>query len=164
MPLAEAPPGIDLATAEWKVPGPGWPGKVLLAYEGSRFGGDFDESLLDGLRAHCEQVDVVQGRQPLPPGYDLVLGYGPFSLDSGTLLPLAQRLAALSRPQRPAFAWWLTEGVPDPRLPGWLADRLADLRLAADRSLPAAAGQRGAGWRALLSSGHRLRILGQLQW
>ncbi len=164
MPLAEAPAGIILRSAERKPPALDWPARVLLAYEGGWFGGDFDESLRDGLRAHCQQVDVVHGRQPLPPGYDLVLGYGPFSLDSGTLLPMAQRLAALPRAQRPAFAWWLTEGVPDPRLPGWLANWLAGLRLAADRRLALAPGQRRAGWRNVLASGHRLRILGQLRW
>jgi hypothetical protein len=153
-----------LSGAEQTTPEPGWPRRVLLAHEGSRFGGDFDESLLDGLRAHCEQVEVVPGRQPLPPGYDLVLGYGPFSLESGALLPLAEGLAAMPRPQRPAFAWWLTEGVPDPRLPGWLVDGLAGLRLAADRSLAAAPGHARAGWQEPFSKGHRLRILGQLRW
>lgn len=141
-----------------------WPSRVLLSYEGSQFGGDFDESFLSGLQHHgCEVVCVKRG-YPWSGGVDLALGYGPFNPETGSVLLLGRQLQALPPAERPALAWWLTEGIPPMFLPGSLVGPLAKLRLAADTWLQRYGASWPARWRKRFLAGHRLRILGELAW
>ena len=141
-----------------------WPHKVLLLYEGSNFGGDFDTSFLNGLEEHGCEVTCLSRGQPWSPPFDLVLGYGPFTLELGSILPVAKQLLDLPPAQRPIFAWWLTEGIPDPRFPTWLVNIASQLRLKADHLLANGSSSPRSHWRDLALKGHRLRIFGQLNW
>jgi glycosyltransferase involved in cell wall biosynthesis len=141
----------------------GWPQRVLLLYEGSNFGGELDMSFVDGLKAHGCDVTCVERGQPWSPPFDLVLGYGPFSLEEGSILPVAQQLLDIPIGERPIFAWWLTEGVPDPRYPDWLINGASRLRIKADEIIANDPSSTPSYWRNLALKGHRLRIYGQLK-
>lgn len=138
-----------------------WPHKVLLLYEGTNFGGDFDTSILYGLEAHGCEVTCLSRGKAWSPDYDLVLGYGPFTLQEGNILPVAKQLMAIPEEKRPLFAWWLTEGIPNPNHPHWFVNIASKLRLKADQWLLTEQSARSR-WRDLALKGHRLRILGQL--
>jgi hypothetical protein len=140
-----------------------WPQRVLLLIEGSGNGGDFAASMRAGLEAHRCQVITHNGVVDWPDGIDLVIGYGPFTLTEGNLLPAATKLATFPAPHRPHFAWWLTEGIPSPKTPSWMVNLSADLRVRIDDILATANGS-ALRWLQPLFVGHRLRILGQLRW
>ena len=80
------------------------------------------------------------------------------------MLPAGRHLLSMPPDIRPAMLWVLTEGVPDLRIPQRLIDPLARLRLAADRMVGGQPDRLPESLRSLLHKGHRLRILGQLQW
>ncbi len=144
--------------------GDSWPHKVLFLYEGSVFGGDFDTSFLNGLEEVGCEVTCIERGQPWSPPFDLVLGYGPYTLDEGSILPVAKQLLDLPPAHRPLFAWWLTEGIPDPRFPDWFVNGASRLRLKADRLLEISLPSSRSRWRQFAFKGHRLRIFGQLKW
>lgn len=143
-----------------------WLPRVAISYEGSDYGGDFGLSFAKGFEAHGCTIAWVERRQGLPPDADLVLAYGPFKLSS-SMLPIGRQLASLPSHQRPVFVWWLTEGIPDPRMPPPLVQVLSRLRLGFDRMLPYRVEQgnqvlsRPERW---LRAGHRLRVYGELRW
>jgi hypothetical protein len=87
--------------------------RATILYEATRFGGDFGLSFATGLQANGCHVTWAKRDEPFPTNVDLLLVYGPFTRSS-SMLPAARRLAALLRHTRPLFAWWLTEGIPDP--------------------------------------------------
>jgi len=134
-----------------------WPQTVLILYEGDDQGGDFGRSFADGFRANGCNVTLLNRSQPWDRPFDLALAYGPFRLAT-SMLPPVRRLLARPAGQRPLFAWWLTEGVPTPQLPGWLTEGASRLRLAIDRS-PLMRPHRPS-----LARGHRLRVYGELRW
>jgi hypothetical protein len=105
-----------------------------------------------------------QRKAPWSVEVDAVLGYGPFSLQHGDMLSAGRHILSMPPNKRPVMIWVLTEGVPDPRIPQRLVDPLARLRLAADRIVGGQPDKLPEGLRELLHKGHRLRILGQLQW
>lgn len=141
-----------------------WPQKVLLLYDGSEFGGLLDFSFVNGFEDHGCEVTCIQRGQPWSPLFDLVLGYGPFNLEDGSILPVAKQLLDLTPAQRPIFVWWLTEGIPNPRYPNWLVNSMSRLRLKADDLLKNGSSSPRSYWRDLALRGHRLRIFGQLGW
>jgi hypothetical protein len=143
--------------------GNSWPQKVLLLYEGSNFGGELDMSFLDGLQAHGCEVTCVERGQPWAAPFDLILGYGPFTVEEGSILPVARQLLDLPPARRPIFAWWLTEGVPDARYPDWFVTAASKLRLKADDLLLHNRPPNQSSWRNLALKGHRLRVFGQLK-
>jgi hypothetical protein len=140
-----------------------WPRRALLLFEGSSDGGDLRFSMQAGLEAYGCQVICRRAVTSLPDDVELIMGYGPFNLYSGNLLPTAIELAHMPATERPRFVWWLTEGVPQPQLPLAAIKLAATMRVLVDQVLmrrlrsflPA---------RQLLFKGHRLRILGQLLW
>ncbi len=139
-----------------------WPQKILLLYEGSDFGGDFDNSFVNGFEDQGCEVTCIQRGQPWSAEFDLVLGYGPFTLDEGSILPVVKQLLDLRPAQRPIFVWWLTEGTPNPHYPDWFVNTMSRLRLRADSLLENGSASRRSYWRDLALKGHRLRIFGQL--
>ena len=137
--------------------------RVLLLIEGPGNGGDFAASMRAGLEAHGCQVIIHNGVVDWPGGIDMVIGYGPFTLTEGNLLPAATKLATFPTTHRPHFVWWLTEGIPSPKTPSWMVSLGADLRVRVDGIL-AAVNISPLRWLQPLFAGHRLRILGQLRW
>lgn len=135
--------------------------RTVILYEATEYGGDFGRSFAAGLKANGCQVAWAKRDEPFPTDADLVLAYGPFTRAS-SMLPAARRLAALPRQQRPLFAWWLTEGIPDPRLPLPLVHLGSRIRLKLDRHLPLTHSNTRIARQ--LASGHRLRIFGELRW
>lgn len=140
-----------------------WLQRVLLLIEGPGNGGDFAASMRAGLEAHGCQVITHNGVVDWPDAIDMVIGYGPFTLTEGNLLPAAAKLATFPATRRPRFAWWLTEGIPSQTMPPGLVRWGADLRVRVDDILVAV---NISPLRRLqpLFAGHRLRILGQLRW
>lgn len=135
--------------------------RTVILSEATEFGGDFEISFAAGLEANGCQVAWGKRDESFPTDVDMVLAYGPFTRAS-SMLPAARRLAALPRHARPLFAWWLTEGIPDPRLPFPLVELGSRVRLTLDHHLsPAPPKTRLARW---LGSGHRLRVYGELKW
>lgn len=63
------------------------PKRVLLLIEGPGNGGDFAASMQSGLEAHGCQVITHNGVVDWPDRIDMVIGYGPFTLTEGNLLP-----------------------------------------------------------------------------
>jgi len=146
---------------------PRWPKRVLILREGSDYGGDFGLSFAEGFRDHGCEVELAGRSESWHQEYDLVLGYGPFTL-SASMLPVAHRLLALPVERRPVFVWWLTEGTPQPWLPTWFVEVAAGLRLALDRRLVRSSAVDAMPARpsgaAFSSRGHRLRVFGELRW
>jgi hypothetical protein len=66
-------------------------------------------------RLGCDPVSVLHG-EALPNGLDAIFVHGP----QGSLVPLANQLAACPPAERPRLALLLTEQLPDPALPEWL--------------------------------------------
>ena len=122
-------------------------------------------SLISGIlkRRGCEVVNFVHDAV-LPADVDVVLAYAPF----GSLTPLARQLLSRPTDRRPLLALWLTEPLPNPRLPEWFRRGGGAIRSAADRLAytRTATGiwQRdpGLGW--LTSSAFRYRYYGDLFW
>lgn len=141
-----------------------WPRNVLLNYDGAEFGGDFDGSFVAGLEEHGCEVTALGHGQPWLPTFDLLLGYGPFTLETGSMLTVSRQILALPVEQRPIFVWWLTEGMPDPRFPSWFVTLASKSRVSADRLLAKGSTLPRPRWRDLLLTGHRLRIIGELDW
>lgn len=135
--------------------------RVAISYEATEFGGDFGMSFAAGLQANACEVVWTKRNEPFPTGIDLLLAYGPFTRQS-SMLPTARRLAALPRAARPRLAWWLTEGIPDPRLPTPFVHALARARLQLDERLSTPL-QKNKSMR-WLTAGHRLRVFGELCW
>lgn len=156
--LVQSPPA-PRDTAQWSP-------RVAISYEGSEFGGDFGLSFAKGFEAHGCEIAWVERRQRIPSDADLVLAYGPFRLSS-SMLPLARQLASMPPHRRPVLVWWLTEGIPDPRLPTPLVAALSHLRLVLDETMRQRVDQESqessqpARW---LRAGHRLRVYGELHW
>jgi hypothetical protein len=144
-----------------------WPAKVLILFEASEYGGDFGLSFAHGFRDHGCEVSFLHRAEPWDEAFDLVLAYGPFSPE-GSMLPAGRRLLALPEGSRPVFVWWLTEGTPDRRLPPWLVEAGAGLRLAMDDIALGTNSDQGPLARlyssSLWSRAHRLRIFGQMRW
>ena len=140
-----------------------WPQRVLFLIEGPGNGGDFAASMRAGLEAHGCQVITHNGVVDWPDDIDMVIGYGPFTLTEGNLLPAAAKLATFPNTRRPYFVWWLTEGIPSPKTPSWVVRLIADLRVRVDGILMAV-NTPALRWLPPLYAGHRLRILGQLRW
>lgn len=92
---------------------------------------------------------------PLPPGLDVVLVYGPFN----TMTPLARRLLALPPAQRPALAWLFTEQLPNPRLPQWWQAGFGRIRSSLDRLA-----HRHPALAPLNRGAYRFRYFGDLLW
>ncbi len=126
----------------------------------------------DGIARQTAHLLQTLGQMPvtvrhdarLPADLDLVFTYGPFR----SLVPIANQLIAFPRSRRPAFAWWITEQLPNPDLPEWLRYGLGTLRSRAERL---AFEQRSPGeWRTrpllhwLTARGHRFRYYGDLYW
>ncbi|MEO6063501.1 MAG: glycosyltransferase [Thermoflexales bacterium] len=151
----------DLSRASNSVP---WPRRVLVLHEAESFGGDFDESFKAGLEQNGCEVMMSQRTAPWFVDVDAVLGYGPFSLQTGDMLPAGRWILAMPPEKRPAMLWVLTEGVPDPRIPGRLVEPAAKFRLFADRVFGDRVRRLPSRYRRLLLVGHRLRIFGQLKW
>jgi hypothetical protein len=78
-------------------------------------------------RGH-EVVDFVHDAS-LPAIADAIFAYAPF----GSLVPLAQQILARPHGKRPLLAFWLTEPLPDPRLPEWLRGGIGTLRSLGER-------------------------------
>lgn len=131
--------------------------RILILYESEYPGGDFGLSMADGFRAHGCEVEFAPRQEPWREDYDLVLAYGPFGPKASMLFP---GRALLARPPalRPVFVWWLTEGIPQPALPPALVLAASRFRVSFDQA-PVFGRARG-----LLERGHRLRILGELDW
>lgn len=151
---------IDPSTPSQSAP---LPRRVLLLQEFQK-PGDFDLSFADGLKQHGCEVVTGMRTEPWTADVDAVLGYGPFSLQNGNMLPMGRHILSMPPTKRPALMWVLTEGVPDARIPHALVDPLARLRLSADHILEGALKGLPNGLRKRLLAGHRLRVLGQLQW
>jgi hypothetical protein len=141
--------------------------RVAISYEGKVQGGDFDLSFAEGLRACGCTIEWVKRIAPIPTDIDLLLAYGPFSLNQ-SMMPSARRLLTLPTATRPLFAWWLTEGIPDPTFPDWLVYAGSTSRIRADDLWRNSHALRAALRRLHLvhfyTAGHRLRVFAELRW
>jgi hypothetical protein len=105
----------------------------------------------DGLAGEYGEMARAQGYEVvtfspyarLPEGLDVVLAVGPY----GTLVPLISQLSARPPARRPAFAYVMTEQLPNPDLPEWFRYGAGVLRSWAGRKASRAAGN-GA-WQAV---------------
>jgi hypothetical protein len=93
----------------------------------------------------------------------MVLGYGPYTL-SQSMIPAVRRVLEIPLPQRPLFAWWLTENPPDSRWPSVLINLASRLRIHLDRVLEPYRTILPNFFRSALFRGHRLRVYGELRW
>lgn len=137
--------------------------KILLLSENPEIQGDFEKSFVSGLHSNGSEIHLEQIGLPWTPDFDVVIGYGPFSIQ-GSILRVGKQLLELPAQRRPVFVWWLTEGIPDPRLPKWLVRSLAQARLEADQFLIKRSASIKHFWLQQLMKGHRVRILGELSW
>ncbi len=97
-----------------------------------------------------------------PPEVDTLLAYGPHN---GSMMPVAALLDAYPRDRRPRFVWWLCENAPDPGKPSACLRAASALRWTLDRALSYEDGEvAGSRVRRWLTSGHRHRILAELQF
>ena len=126
----------------------------------------------DGLGSQTSRIVENLGHEAvnflydarLPQDLDVVFTYGPFD----SLVPLANQLLACPMAKRPAFAWWITEQLPNPDLPEWILYWGGLLRSYVER---AAFRQQTTGiwhldprWRWLTIKAHRFRYYGDLYW
>jgi len=138
-----ASPQLHTGIVEWG------PGDELIA------------AVADEVARLGHHVTLLPPGGPVPPAVDVLLVFGPF----GSIAPLMTHLAAQPTGRRPVFVWWLTEQLPHPSLPHWIAGAAGDLRSAAER-LIVGRGAHGVApiWRALGRRGLRLRYYGDLRW
>jgi hypothetical protein len=100
----------------------------------------------------------------LPEELDVVLAYGPLN----SLVPLANQLLSCPTSQRPLFALWLTEQLPNPALPEWIRHSVGVIRSRAERLAFRESAQ--GEWRLdqrlrwLVAKAHRFRYYGDLHW
>lgn len=110
-----------------------------------------------------ETVDVLFDDM-LPEGLDAIFSYGPF----GSLVPLANQLAAMPHDERPALIFWLTEQLPNPLLPKLLVALAGRARSRFERSAyrrnDAGLWRLRPGWESLTTKAHRFRYCGDLLW
>lgn len=100
----------------------------------------------------------------LPEDLDVVLAIGPY----GSLVPLTNQLLACPISRRPAFAFLMSEQLPNPRLPEWFRYGVGMMRSRAERL---AFHQQAPGewrlrpWLSLLTAkATRFRYYGDLYW
>lgn len=140
-----------------------WPRTVLLLYVNPYPSGEFDISFISGFEDNGCRVDCVRNGQSWHNDYDMVIGYGPFTIQQSPF-KIGQQLLKMPVQKRPAFVWWLTENIPDPRFPIELTKVAAMLRLLADRLFSSSALKLPLALQQILLRGHRLRVYGELRW
>jgi hypothetical protein len=120
--------------------------------------------LVSAIEAAGHSALVQPAYGPLIPGLQILLACGPF----GSLAPLGQELLERAPAERPLLSLWMTEQLPDPRLPEPLQYAVGAARSWFDRQAYRRDGtgswrvQRGRAW--LVQRGHRFRYYGDLHW
>jgi hypothetical protein len=112
----------------------------------------------------CQKITICLAGEPLPPDLDFIITLGPF----GSLMPLANQLLAIPTSRRPKLVLWMTEMLPNPRLPVWLVNGLGRLITWAQRRAYRSDGQ--GRWAAVpwtqpfIHRMARFRYQGELRW
>ena len=78
----------------------------------------------DELVALGHEPRFFYAGEALPPGIDVLLTHAPY----GNLLDIDRKLRGMPEEERPVWAHWNTEGMPDPRLPWAIIRPLGALR------------------------------------
>lgn len=108
---------------EWGELATQWPERVIvLSSVTSGIFGEVTRTYLDAFSELGCRVQLDEYFKGGDRDSDLVVGWGPTDM-SGSLMPAVARKAffSLGR-QRPLFAWWLTEPLPDSRIPRFALD------------------------------------------
>jgi hypothetical protein len=101
---------------------------------------------------------------PPPPGLDAVFVTGPF----GSMAPLGRHLESLDPVDRPRLVWFITEQLPDPRIPRLLIVLLGRLRTSIERTayrrMADGSWQLKPGLAGVARIAHRFRYAGDAEW